>query len=77
MKTQPKESPQIFLCYARKDEKPVSELYQKLSDADLKPFMDTKDILPGEDWKQKLMNTIREAPFSWLVYRAIRLTNAA
>jgi len=25
--------------------------------------MDTKDILPGEDWKQKLMNTIREAPF--------------
>ena len=58
-----KEPPQIFLCYARKDEKPVAELYKKLSDAGLKPFMDTKDILPGEDWKQKLMNTIREAPF--------------
>ncbi len=63
MKNQTKESPQIFLCYARKDEKPVGELYQKLSGAGLKPFMDTKDILPGEDWKQKLMNTIREAPF--------------
>jgi len=58
-----KDTPQIFLCYARKDKKPVSELYKKLSDASLKPFMDTKDILPGEDWKQKLMNTIREAPF--------------
>ncbi len=58
-----KEPQQIFLCYARKDEKPVGELYQKLSNAGLKPFMDTKDILPGEDWKQKLMNTIREAPF--------------
>jgi len=63
MKNQIKQSPQIFLCYARKDEKPVSELYRKLSDAGLKPFMDTNNILPGEDWKQKLMNTIREAPF--------------
>jgi len=63
MKNQIKQSPQIFLCYARKDEKPVSELYKKLSGAGLKPFMDTKDILPGEDWKQRLMNTIREAPF--------------
>lgn len=60
-----KEPPQIFLCYARKDEKPVAELYKKLSDAGFKPFMDTKDILPGEDWKQKLMNTIREALDVW------------
>lgn len=54
---------QIFLCYARQDEGRVSELYEKLSAAGFHPFMDTKDILPGEDWKLKLMNTIREAPF--------------
>ncbi len=54
---------QIFLCYARQDAALVSALYEKLSLAGFKPFMDTKDILPGEDWKQVLMNTIREAPF--------------
>jgi hypothetical protein len=55
MKNQAKEAPQIFLCYARKDEKPGDEIYWKLSGAGLKPFMNTKDILPGEDWKQKLI----------------------
>jgi hypothetical protein len=58
-----KKSAQIFLCYARKDAAPVSALYEKLSLAGFQPFMDSQDILPGEDWKQMLMNTIREAPF--------------
>lgn len=54
---------QIFLCYARKDAAQVSELYENLSLVGFQPFMDIKDILPGEDWKLVLMNTIREAPF--------------
>ncbi|MCI0696782.1 toll/interleukin-1 receptor domain-containing protein [candidate division KSB1 bacterium] len=49
-----KKSAQIFLCYARKDAAPVSALYEKLSLARFQPFMDTKDILPGENWKQVL-----------------------
>lgn len=54
---------QIFLCYARQDAPVVSTLYEKLSLAGFHPFMDIKNILPGEDWKQVLMNTIRKAPF--------------
>jgi hypothetical protein len=54
---------QIFLCYARQDAVKVRALYEKLSLAGFQPFMDTKDILPGEDWKLLLINTIREAPF--------------
>jgi len=54
---------EVFLCYARQDAALVSALYDKLSLAGFQPFMDTKDILPGEDWKQVLINTIRKAPF--------------
>ena len=59
----PTEKPKVFLCYARKDQGRVEGLYQKLSDAGFAPWMDSKDILPGEDWKQVLIKTIREAPF--------------
>lgn len=55
--------PTIFLSYTRKDHAKVKQLYQKLLEAGFHPWMDTEDILPGEDWKQCLMRTIREAPF--------------
>ena len=45
---QVKETLQIFLSYARGDEKKVEALYQKLLDAGFKPWMDKKDILPGK-----------------------------
>lgn len=59
----PTEKPKVFLCYARKDKDRVEGLYQKLLDARFTPWMDTKDILPGEDWKRALIKAIREAPF--------------
>ncbi len=59
----PSEKPRIFLCYARKDQERVEELYNKLSYAGFNPWMDTKDILPGEDWKRILIKAIRESPF--------------
>lgn len=58
-----KQTTQIFLCYARQDEEKVRALYERLSSVGFHPFMAPKDILPGENWKLKLMNTIREAPF--------------
>jgi hypothetical protein len=54
---------QIFLSYAREDEEKVEDLYQKLSDASFKPWMDTKDILPGERWKSSIQKAIRRSDF--------------
>jgi hypothetical protein len=54
---------QIFLSYAREDEDKVKELYQRLSDAGFKPWMDKKDILPGEIWKSRIPQAIRESDF--------------
>ena len=58
-----KATAQIFLSYAREDEKKVENLYQKLSDAGFKPWMDKKDILPGEQWKPRIPQAIQRSDF--------------
>lgn len=55
--------PQIFLCYAREDEERVKNLYQRLSDEGFKPWMDKKDILPGELWENAIRKAIRGSDF--------------
>ena len=54
---------QIFLSYAREDEEKAENLYQRLSDAGFKPWMDKKDILPGERWKSSIQTAIRRSDF--------------
>jgi Ca-activated chloride channel family protein len=54
---------QIFLCYARPDQEKVIELYQKLSNAGLNPWMDIKNILPGELWESTIQKAIRASDF--------------
>ena len=54
---------QIFLSYAREDEKKVEELHQKLSAAGFKPWMDKKDILPGEEWASCIREAIDDSDF--------------
>jgi hypothetical protein len=53
----------VFLSYARADAERVKPIYQRLSGFGFKPWMDSEDILPGEDWKATLLKAIREAPF--------------
>ena len=56
-----KDSYQIFLSYTRKDK--VESLYNKLVEAGYKPWMDTKDILPGEKWEISLKGAIKNSAF--------------
>jgi len=53
----------IFLSYAREDEGKVEDLYQRLSDAGFRPWMDKKDILPGEIWRSSIEKAIRCSDF--------------
>jgi hypothetical protein len=61
--SQVKVTVQIFLSYAREDEEEVESLYQKLSNAGFKPWMDKKDILPGERWESSIRKAIRRSDF--------------
>jgi serine/threonine protein kinase len=59
----PTETVRIFLSYVREDEEKVESLYQKLSEKGFKPWMDKKDILPGEDWELSIRRAIRSSDF--------------
>jgi len=58
-----REDAQIFLSYAREDQEKVEEIYEKLLAAGFKPWMDTKDILPGEDWEIAIKKAAKNSKF--------------
>lgn len=58
-----KQTAKIFLCYAHEDEAKVKQLYQKLSSAGFKPWMDKVDLVGGEEWKPGIQNAIKESDF--------------
>lgn len=58
-----KTTPRIFLSYAPEDKEIVEELYQKLQAAGFQPWMDSKDILPGEAWQTKIKEAIENSEF--------------
>jgi hypothetical protein len=53
----------IFLCYAKPDRDEVEILYQALADGGFTPWMDEKDIVPGEFWPNSIRRAIRRADF--------------
>ena len=53
----------IFLSYAKQDESKIRRLYHKLKQSGFSPWMDQINILPGEDWKNIIIKSIREAHF--------------
>lgn len=55
--------PQIFLSYARVDAQKVEALYERLSESGFKPWIDRRDILPGEIWKNAIKKAIRSSDF--------------
>jgi TIR domain len=44
---------QIFLAHAKEDKKYVRDLYAKLKGLGFSPWLDEKDLLPGQNWKNK------------------------
>ncbi|MFL6215499.1 MAG: toll/interleukin-1 receptor domain-containing protein [Blastocatellia bacterium] len=53
----------IFLCYAHEDTPQVTEIYQRLSRMGFCPWMDKESLIPGEQWLDKIKETIRTHDF--------------
>jgi tetratricopeptide (TPR) repeat protein len=51
----------IFLSYAREDEHKALKLYTAIKDAGFEPWMDQKNILPGQDFEQEIRRAIQAA----------------
>jgi hypothetical protein len=56
-----KTSARIFLSYARKDKHAVAKLYDDLAAQGHAPWMDSKDILPGENFQRAIDKAIRDS----------------
>ena len=42
---------QIFLCHASEDKAAVEAIYDRLKALGYKPWLDKKDLLPGQRWR--------------------------
>ena len=59
----------IFLSYGREDLQAVEQLYQRLEQSGLRPWMDTEALNPGAEWRDSILEEIKGADFSWPVSR--------
>lgn len=57
------EQAQIFLCYAKEDQKQVELLYNRLKKEGLRVWLDEKELLPGQNWEVEIKRAIRESSF--------------
>lgn len=53
--------PQIFIAHAKEDYEKVVELYNKLKEEGDKPWLDKKNLIPGQNWREEIPKAIRES----------------
>jgi hypothetical protein len=53
----------IFFSYAKEDSSKVEVIYDQFVKAALNPWMDKRDLQPGDDWESVITQTIKSAGF--------------
>jgi len=53
----------VFISYAKEDYKFANELYDFLKENGFKPWLDKKELLPGQDWNHTIRKALREANY--------------
>jgi hypothetical protein len=54
---------QIFLCHASEDKAAVEAIYERLKGLGYKPWLDKKDLLPGQLWEQEIPKAIMSSDY--------------
>ncbi len=54
-------SQRIFLAHAKEDEKAVIQLYERLKQAGYSPWLDKKDLLAGQRWRDEIPKAIKQS----------------
>src|SRR5262245_51946957 len=50
---------QIFLCHASEDKAAVEAIYDRLKALGYKPWIDKRDLLPGQLWEEEIPKAIK------------------
>lgn len=56
-------SPKIFISYASEDVAHAQQLYQRLKAKGFRPWLDRKNLLPGQTWRREIAKSIKDADF--------------
>lgn len=57
----------VFISYAREDSTMAERLYMDLRRNEINAWIDSKCLLPGENWQKAVSNTIKKASFFLLL----------
>jgi hypothetical protein len=59
----PRSAPQVFLAYVTEDAAPAEHLYEALEADGFQPWMDVRNLLPGQNWPRALERAIEFSDF--------------
>jgi hypothetical protein len=54
---------QVFISYAKEDSEIATKIYYDLKRAGVKAWLDSKDLLPGQNWKLTIREAINESSY--------------
>jgi hypothetical protein len=60
---EPQSAPQVFLAYVKEDAAPAGRLYEALETEGFRPWMDTRKLLPGQNWPRAIERAIEFSDF--------------
>ena len=50
----------VFLCHSSQDKHRVRQLYHQLKTANVGPWLDEEDLLPGQDWEVEIRKAVHQ-----------------
>lgn len=51
----------VFLCHAHEDKEHVLALYLRLVADGIKPWLDKRDLLPGQEWEIEIPKAVQDS----------------
>lgn len=60
----PRNQPKVFIAYAHEDSASANRLFEELTAAGFDPWMDTRKLLPGQNWARAIQNAIETSDFA-------------
>jgi len=57
------EKPRVFICYGREDREMASKLYNDLKSANITPWLDIENLLPGQIWEREITESIKRSQY--------------
>ncbi len=60
---EPYTQPQVFIAYAKEDRAAATRLYDQLEAEGFRPWMDTRKLLPGQNWPRAIESAIEISDF--------------